>query len=217
MTLWCLGHLNVIKVLFLLLFWAMCDDVQLCNRCVREFLILTRTRFAFGLPSKIGCDTIPRCFNCAQRLWLEVNIWCILECFIIRLVWTYMLWKNFIWTCMLLLLITIALCCIRISFSIWIYILYIILVIKICVNLLLFIVQCNCKIFFQTYSSFLDELAMKTDWDTWCLTKKHENCFLIWTSTMHIFCDSSQSYLVPIKNKFNMKMDIWSLYHTLNW
>jgi hypothetical protein len=35
----------------------MCDDVQLCNRCVREFLILTRTWFAFGLPSKIGCDS----------------------------------------------------------------------------------------------------------------------------------------------------------------
>jgi hypothetical protein len=34
----------------------MCDDVQLCNRCVREFLILTRTWFAFGLPSKTGCD-----------------------------------------------------------------------------------------------------------------------------------------------------------------
>jgi hypothetical protein len=34
----------------------MCDDVQLCNRCVREFLILTRTWFALGLPSKTGCD-----------------------------------------------------------------------------------------------------------------------------------------------------------------
>jgi hypothetical protein len=34
----------------------MCDDVQLCNRCVREFLILTRTWFAFVLPSKTGCD-----------------------------------------------------------------------------------------------------------------------------------------------------------------
>jgi hypothetical protein len=29
---------------------------HLCNRCVREFLILTRTWFAFGLPSKTGCD-----------------------------------------------------------------------------------------------------------------------------------------------------------------
>jgi hypothetical protein len=35
----------------------MCDDVQLCNRCVREFPILARTWFAFGLPSKTGCDT----------------------------------------------------------------------------------------------------------------------------------------------------------------
>jgi hypothetical protein len=34
----------------------MCDDVQLCNRCVREFLILAHTWFAFGLPSKTGCD-----------------------------------------------------------------------------------------------------------------------------------------------------------------
>jgi hypothetical protein len=34
----------------------MCDDVQLCNCCVREFLILARTWFAFGLPSKTGCD-----------------------------------------------------------------------------------------------------------------------------------------------------------------
>jgi hypothetical protein len=34
----------------------MCDDVQLCNRCVREFLILARTWFVFGLPSKTGYD-----------------------------------------------------------------------------------------------------------------------------------------------------------------
>jgi hypothetical protein len=30
---------------------------HLCNRCVREFLILARTWFAFGLPSKTGCDS----------------------------------------------------------------------------------------------------------------------------------------------------------------
>jgi hypothetical protein len=35
----------------------MCDDVQLCNRCVHEFLILTRTCFTFSLPFKTGCDT----------------------------------------------------------------------------------------------------------------------------------------------------------------
>jgi hypothetical protein len=29
---------------------------HLCNRYVREFLILARTWFAFGLPSKTGCD-----------------------------------------------------------------------------------------------------------------------------------------------------------------
>jgi hypothetical protein len=32
------------------------DDVQLCNRCVCESLVLAHTWFAFGLPSKIGCD-----------------------------------------------------------------------------------------------------------------------------------------------------------------
>jgi hypothetical protein len=36
---------------------ALCDDVQFCNCCVRELLILARTWFAFGLPSKTGCDT----------------------------------------------------------------------------------------------------------------------------------------------------------------
>jgi hypothetical protein len=29
---------------------------HLCNRYVREFIILARTWFAFGLPSKTGCD-----------------------------------------------------------------------------------------------------------------------------------------------------------------
>jgi hypothetical protein len=29
---------------------------HLCNRRVREFLILARTWFAFGLPSKTGCE-----------------------------------------------------------------------------------------------------------------------------------------------------------------
>jgi hypothetical protein len=31
---------------------------HLCNRRVREFLILARTWFAFGLPSKTGCDIL---------------------------------------------------------------------------------------------------------------------------------------------------------------
>jgi hypothetical protein len=35
----------------------MCDDVQLCNHRVHEFLILAHTWFAFGLPSKTGCDS----------------------------------------------------------------------------------------------------------------------------------------------------------------
>jgi hypothetical protein len=32
----------------------LCYDESLCNRCVREFLILARTWFTFGLPSKSG-------------------------------------------------------------------------------------------------------------------------------------------------------------------
>jgi hypothetical protein len=31
---------------------------HLCNRCVRELLILARTWFAFGLPSKPGVTQI---------------------------------------------------------------------------------------------------------------------------------------------------------------
>jgi hypothetical protein len=41
-----------------------CDDVQLCNCCVRELLILACTWFAFGLPSKPGvtpCQSLIRC------------------------------------------------------------------------------------------------------------------------------------------------------------
>jgi hypothetical protein len=56
MTLWMSWTSWCNKVHFPLLFWAMCDDVQICNRCVREFLILAHTWFTFGLPSKTGCD-----------------------------------------------------------------------------------------------------------------------------------------------------------------
>jgi hypothetical protein len=56
MTLWMSWTSLYNKVLFPLLFWAMCDDVQLCNCCVHEFLILTRTWFTFDLTSKTGCD-----------------------------------------------------------------------------------------------------------------------------------------------------------------
>jgi hypothetical protein len=31
---------------------------MLCNCCVRKLLILARTWFAFGLPSKTGCDSL---------------------------------------------------------------------------------------------------------------------------------------------------------------
>jgi hypothetical protein len=56
MTLWMSWTSWCNKVPFRYLLWALCDDVQLCNRCVREFLILARTWFTFGLPSKTGCD-----------------------------------------------------------------------------------------------------------------------------------------------------------------
>jgi hypothetical protein len=50
------GRHDTIKYYFYAIICALCDDVQLCNRCVREFLILTRTWFAFSLSSKNGCD-----------------------------------------------------------------------------------------------------------------------------------------------------------------
>jgi hypothetical protein len=45
---------------------------HLCNRYVREFLILARTWFAFGLPSKTGCDT--RCCNKYSLYILYMNV-----------------------------------------------------------------------------------------------------------------------------------------------
>jgi hypothetical protein len=50
---------------FYIMIWALCDDVQLCNCCVRELLILARTWFIFGLPSKTGCDST--CRACGSR------------------------------------------------------------------------------------------------------------------------------------------------------
>jgi hypothetical protein len=40
---------------------------HLCNRCVRELLILARTWFAFGLPSKTGCDSVME--EIQENLW----------------------------------------------------------------------------------------------------------------------------------------------------
>jgi hypothetical protein len=45
---------------FLILFEHCVMMSILCNCCVRELLILARTWFAFGLPSKTGCDSIIR-------------------------------------------------------------------------------------------------------------------------------------------------------------
>jgi hypothetical protein len=42
---------------FLILFEHCVMMSMLCNCYVRELLILARTWFAFGLPSKTGCDT----------------------------------------------------------------------------------------------------------------------------------------------------------------
>ena len=53
--------------LFYVIILALCDDVQLCNCCVRELLILARTWFAFGLPYKTGCDTD------IQSVTLQIN------------------------------------------------------------------------------------------------------------------------------------------------
>jgi hypothetical protein len=41
---------------FILLFEHCVMMSMLCNCCVRELLILARTWFSFGLPSKTGCD-----------------------------------------------------------------------------------------------------------------------------------------------------------------
>jgi hypothetical protein len=54
-TSWC----NKVIPLYVIIIWELCDDVQLCNRYVREFLILTRTWFTFGLPSKTTCNRGP--------------------------------------------------------------------------------------------------------------------------------------------------------------
>jgi hypothetical protein len=42
---------------------------MLCNCCVRELLILARTWFAFGLPSKTGCDNLESRRARAIRRW----------------------------------------------------------------------------------------------------------------------------------------------------
>jgi hypothetical protein len=47
-------------ILLYVIIRALCDDVHLCNRCVCEFLILTRIWFAFGLFSETGSDNSVR-------------------------------------------------------------------------------------------------------------------------------------------------------------
>jgi hypothetical protein len=51
---------DVIEYYHLILFEQCVMMSMLCNCCVRELLILARTWFAFGLPSKTGCDNLLR-------------------------------------------------------------------------------------------------------------------------------------------------------------
>jgi hypothetical protein len=46
---------------------------MLCNCCVRELLILARTWFAFGLPSKTGCDMSSHTFIAPQVVGNNVH------------------------------------------------------------------------------------------------------------------------------------------------
>jgi hypothetical protein len=71
-TSWC----NRLLLPFYVIIWALCDDVQLCNCCVRELLILARTWFAFDFPSKTRCDTLVTPLVLLS-LKLEHNIMCI--------------------------------------------------------------------------------------------------------------------------------------------
>jgi hypothetical protein len=73
---WC----NRILFPFYIMIWALCDDVQLCNWCVRELLILARTWFAFGLPSKTECDIYtpnppPGCPRCTTTGQVKMKSW----------------------------------------------------------------------------------------------------------------------------------------------
>jgi hypothetical protein len=54
----------------------LCDDVQLCNCCVHELLILARTWFAFGLPYKTGCDNLSSMVRAGQdKMWRIIQVW----------------------------------------------------------------------------------------------------------------------------------------------
>jgi hypothetical protein len=59
---------------FLILFEHCVMMSMLCNCCVRELLILARTWFAFGLPSKTGCDNLQVQLSCEEsRLLITVS------------------------------------------------------------------------------------------------------------------------------------------------
>jgi hypothetical protein len=52
----------------------MCDDVQLCDCCVCEFLILARTWFAVDLPSKTGCNSLSLVQQIKGERCLRTNV-----------------------------------------------------------------------------------------------------------------------------------------------
>jgi hypothetical protein len=64
---------------------------HLCNRCVREFLILAHTWFAFGLRSKTGCDScgVPMDEGCTQPLSSDPMIHLNTTFFFLRLVFLF--------------------------------------------------------------------------------------------------------------------------------
>jgi hypothetical protein len=47
---------------------------HLCNRCARELLILARTWFAFGLPSKPGVTSLPKACRLVASFDLPLGV-----------------------------------------------------------------------------------------------------------------------------------------------
>jgi hypothetical protein len=85
MTMWMFRISWCNKVLFTsAIIWALCDDVQLCNCCVREFFIMARTWFTLGyllkpgvtpVPcwSTTGCRSLPHC--AIESTWCPCAKW----------------------------------------------------------------------------------------------------------------------------------------------
>jgi hypothetical protein len=77
------------------------SDVQLCNFCVCELLILARTWFAFGLPSKIGTrPTFPLSLitviaSPAWNVCLFIVFYCMVYCSFVLNVWMYVCLRSY--------------------------------------------------------------------------------------------------------------------------